>query len=94
MTTGWSQIWKSGRGYGSGILAFLLALLLAFSAFSSCRIGVGAVIELDGTPINLIGYTNSSNGSALRPSPFLDGSPRIDYLSQGTKVEVIKSVQG
>lgn len=94
MTSRGSQIRKKVRGCGSGILAFLLALLLAFSASNPCQIQVEAVVELDGSPVNLIGYTNSSNGSALRPSPFLDGSPRIDYLSQGTKVEVIKEVQG
>lgn len=75
-------------------LALLLpALLVCLVSFSSLQT-VRAVEELEGDPVGLIGYTNSPNGSALRTSPYIESSTRIAYLSQGTKVEVLKKLAG
>ena len=44
--------------------------------------------------INRIGYTTSPNGSALRTEPYINASVRLDYLLQGSKVEVFTRVKG
>lgn len=83
----------SSRRYRPLVLGLIFALLLSFLV-PFYQKGLGAVTELEGTEVGLIGYTNSANGSALRTSPYLGSSTRIAFLSQGTKVEVIKKVEG
>lgn len=77
-----------------GLTALLIALALLFSfSFPPAAVTL-ANTPPDGAPINKIGYTNSSNGSALRSLPRITSSTLITYLSQGTRVEVFTRVTG
>lgn len=77
-----------------GLVAFFFILSVLFSfAFPSLpevMAAQPATLEI----INRVGYTTSPNGSALRTLPYFENSVRLDYLLQGTKVEVFTRVAG
>lgn len=75
-------------------LAFLFVILLIISWTMPHHHAVYANTPPEGEPVNLIGHTNSGNGSALRSEPHIDSLTFIVHLAQGTKLEVVSKVTG